>query len=111
MSVEKAYELANEIEEMTDAKVQAAETTTGAILLRAPYIFAYVYSRENGDVMLVETKKDWADRAGVTDTSDRQTGKGWWTHPNVYWQIGRTDHSRLVQVRTVLAKICRVRHS
>ena len=110
-SKEKAYELANQIGKMTGIKVRAVETTTGAIQFRAPYIFAYVYSRANGDVMLIETKKEWADKAGVADTSDHQTQKGWWTYPNIYWRIVRMDNRRLSEMSSILAKICRVRHT
>jgi len=104
------YWLANEVGEKADCKVEVNQTITRQFGFRGPMIFAYAHIRKLGAVILIETMKEWADRAGVTDTADRQTENGWFGEPNVFWHIDIEKTDRLQELVTILAGILRVRH-
>jgi hypothetical protein len=106
-----AKELAKEITRLTGTAVEARKTTTGAMLLKATFIFAYIFTRRGGSVIQVETLKEWSDKAGVTDSSDRQTKNGWWSHPDVWWDIETSNSKKMAKMGAILAKVCKVRHN
>ena len=80
------------------------------ILPREPSLL-YVEIKSDEDYIRISTKKDWADKAGVTNTAVYQSKNGWWGKPHVRWTVPLRDKEGLSEITNILARIMKVRHS
>lgn len=104
------YWLAEQVGNRAGRNVEVDETRISDykytdIGLRAPQLFAYAHIRKSGSAILLETKREWADKAGITVTSDRQTEYGWWGKGNAIWI---TDIENIDKLRKVVDALCKV---
>jgi hypothetical protein len=107
---EVVYRLAGEVRKVIVYKVEVKQTKWGAFGFYAPKNFAFIRKRASGNTIGISTKKEWADKAGVSHTADRQTQNGWWGEPHVAWYTDINNTARLGQMVGILAKIRQVRH-
>jgi len=108
--VSAVFRLADSVGRIAICKVEVKVTKQGAFGYNAPKNFAYVRGRESGTAIKIDTKKEWADKAGVSNTASHQRDNGWWGEPDVAWFVPLNDKRKLSEMGGILAKIQKARH-
>jgi len=73
--------------------------------------FCLCWMEESKTVILViDTNKKWADRAGVSELADATTENGWHGEPSCIWYVQAGDVEKRERVAGYLAQVCIARH-
>jgi hypothetical protein len=72
--------------------------------------FACAGWRTRKQSLVIDTCKEWAERANVSDFADATTKNGWHRKPSCIWHVQVGDVEKRERVAGYLVKVCNSRH-
>jgi hypothetical protein len=91
------WDLKSETERMALSTIDVGITDSACSLYYQKRKFAKVHYL-NSSTIGIESKAEWSDRAGITQTSKKKTLRGWYGQPSVWWYISIEDSLEMTHV-------------